>query len=90
MRLVCPNCDAQYEVDAALIPDPGYQPYKGGVWLAGGDPVLIPLRAEEDFLIDLRGLPSDLVARSKILYLNYPNNPTAATAPALDPGPGSG
>jgi LL-diaminopimelate aminotransferase len=67
--------------DAALIPDPGYQPYKGGVWLAGGDPVLIPLRAEEDFLIDLRGLPSDLVARSKILYLNYPNNPTTALAP---------
>jgi LL-diaminopimelate aminotransferase len=67
--------------DAALIPDPGYQPYKGGVWLAGGDPILVPLPADNDFLIDLDGLPPDDVARSKILYMNYPNNPTTALAP---------
>jgi LL-diaminopimelate aminotransferase len=67
--------------DAALIPDPGYQPYKGGVWLAGGEPILVPLPADNDFLIDLDGLPPDDVARSKILYLNYPNNPTTALAP---------
>jgi LL-diaminopimelate aminotransferase len=67
--------------DAALIPDPGYQPYKGGVWLAGGDPILVPLKQENDFLIPLAELPTEDVARSKILYLNYPNNPTTALAP---------
>ena len=66
--------------DAALIPDPGYQPYKGGVWLAGGEPILVPLRAENEFLIPLEDLPAANVARSKLLYLNYPNNPTAAVA----------
>ncbi len=67
--------------DAALIPDPGYQPYKGGVLLAGGEPILVPLRPENDFLIPLEDLPPDDVARSKLLYLNYPNNPTTALAP---------
>jgi len=67
--------------DAALIPDPGYQPYKGGVWLAGGEPILVPLRPENDFLIPLEELPPEDVARSKLLYLNYPNNPTTALAP---------
>jgi LL-diaminopimelate aminotransferase len=67
--------------DGALIPDPGYQPYKGGVWLAGGDPILVPLEAENDFLIPLEDLPAEDVARSKLLYLNYPNNPTTAVAP---------
>ena len=67
--------------DAALIPDPGYQPYKGGVWLAGGEPILVPLRPENNFLIPLEELPPDEVARSKLLYLNYPNNPTTALAP---------
>ena len=67
--------------DAALIPNPGYQPYKGGVWLAGGEPILVPLKAENNFLIPLNELPRDQVARSKILYLNYPNNPTTALAP---------
>lgn len=66
--------------DGALIPDPGYQPYKGGVWLAGGEPILVPLRAENDFLIPLADLPAKDVARSKLLYLNYPNNPTTAVA----------
>jgi len=67
--------------EAALIPDPGYQPYKGGVLLAGGDPILVPLKIENDFLIPLQELPPDDVARSKLLYLNYPNNPTTALAP---------
>ena len=67
--------------DAALIPDPGYQPYKGGVWLAGGDPILVPLRPENDFLLSLEDLSAADVARAKILYLNYPNNPTTALAP---------
>ncbi len=67
--------------DAAIIPDPGYQPYFGGVWLGGGDPIRIPLRPENDFLIPLNEIPVRDVARAKLLYLNYPNNPTTATAP---------
>lgn len=67
--------------DVAVIPDPGYQAYRGGVVLAGGTPWLVPLRPENDFLLPLQDLPGDVVARTRILYLNYPNNPTAAEAP---------
>jgi len=67
--------------DAAIIPDPGYQAYLGPVTLAGGEPHLVPLRPENDFLIDLDALPADVVQRARILYLNYPNNPTTAVAP---------
>lgn len=67
--------------DSAIIPDPGYQAYLGGVILAGGTPHLVPLRPEHDFLIPLGDLPSEVVASAKILYLNYPNNPTTAVAP---------
>jgi LL-diaminopimelate aminotransferase len=66
--------------DAAFIPDPGYAPYWSGVWLAGGEPIRVQLRAENDFLIPLEELPADQVARAKLLYLNYPNNPTTALA----------
>lgn len=67
--------------DRTIVPDPGYQAYLGGTILAGGDPHLVPLRRENDFLIPLEEIPGDVVARAKILYLNYPNNPTAAIAP---------
>lgn len=67
--------------DAAIIPDPGYQAYLGSVTLAGGEPWLVPLRPENDFLIPLDGVPTDVVERTRILYLNYPNNPTTAVAP---------
>ena len=67
--------------DVAVIPDPGYQAYRGGVILAGGEPYLVPLRPENDFLIPLEGLPADVRSRMRMLYLNYPNNPTAAAAP---------
>ncbi len=67
--------------DATILPDPGYQPYIGGTLLAGGQPHLVPLRAENDFLIPLDEIPADVVKRARILYLNYPNNPTAAIAP---------
>lgn len=67
--------------DSAIIPDPGYQAYLGPVILAGGTPHLVPLRPENDFLIPLGDLPAEIVASAKILYLNYPNNPTTATAP---------
>ncbi len=67
--------------DVAVVPDPGYQAYLGGVTLAGGEPYRVPLRPEHDFLIPLSGLPADVASRTKLLYLNYPNNPTTATAP---------
>jgi len=66
--------------DAAIIPDPGYQAYRGPVILAGGEAHLVPLRPENKFLIPLQDLPADLVKRSRVLYLNYPNNPTTASA----------
>ena len=67
--------------DVTIIPDPGYQAYLGGTVLAGGQPHLVPLRPENDFLIPFWDLPEDVVRRTRILYLNYPNNPTAAIAP---------
>jgi LL-diaminopimelate aminotransferase len=67
--------------DATILPDPGYQPYIGGTLLAGGEPYAVPLRPENDFLIPLDEIPEDIVQRARILYLNYPNNPTAAIAP---------
>jgi LL-diaminopimelate aminotransferase len=66
--------------DATIVPDPGYAPYLGGTLLAGGEPIVVPLRAAHDFLIDLDAIPADVAARTRIVYLNYPNNPTAATA----------
>ncbi len=67
--------------DRTIVPDPGYQPYVGGTLLAGGEPYAVPLRPENDFLIPLDELPAEVVSRAKVLYLNYPNNPTAAVAP---------
>jgi LL-diaminopimelate aminotransferase len=66
--------------DVAVIPDPGYQAYLGGVILAGGDPHLVPLRPENDFLIPLDSFSKTMRSRIRMLYLNYPNNPTAASA----------
>lgn len=67
--------------DITIVPDPGYQPYIGGTLLAGGSAYTVPLRPENDFLIPFDELPGDVVERARILYLNYPNNPTAAIAP---------
>jgi LL-diaminopimelate aminotransferase len=67
--------------DFTIMPDPGYQAYLGGTVLAGGQAHLVPLRPENDFLIPLDELPAEVVKRGRILYLNYPNNPTAACAP---------
>ena len=67
--------------DFTIMPDPGYQAYLGGTVLAGGEAHLVPLRPENDFLIPLDELPAEVVKRGRILYLNYPNNPTAACAP---------
>lgn len=67
--------------DVGVIPDPGYLAYMGGVVMAGATPHLVPLRPENDFLIPLGDLPADVSARTRMLYLNYPNNPTSAAAP---------
>lgn len=67
--------------DLTIVPDPGYLPYVGGTVLAGGEPYMVPLRPENGFLVPLEDIPSDVARRARILYLNYPNNPTAAEAP---------
>jgi LL-diaminopimelate aminotransferase len=67
--------------DVTIIPDPGYQAYLGGTILAGGEPYVVPLHPESRFLIPLEEIPEKVARRAKILYLNYPNNPTSAGAP---------
>jgi LL-diaminopimelate aminotransferase len=67
--------------DVTVIPDPGYPAYIGGTVLSGGVAYRYPLRPEQQFLVDLDRIPADTLARTRMLYLNYPNNPTAAIAP---------
>jgi LL-diaminopimelate aminotransferase len=67
--------------DVAIIPDPGYNAYRGGTLLADGEAYLYALTPRTDFLVDLDDVPADVLARTRILYLNYPNNPTGAIAP---------
>jgi len=66
--------------DTALVPDPGYMAYAGGVLLAKGVPHRMPLRAEHKGLMQFREAPVEILDRCKLLYLNYPNNPTTALA----------
>lgn len=67
--------------DTILLPDPGYPPYLGAARLASLDVHFLALREERDFLPDLGAIPEDVRRRAKVLLLNYPNNPTSATAP---------
>lgn len=67
--------------DVIIFPEPGYQAYIGGAILSAALPHVYPLRAEEGFLLELEGLPAGVLARTRLVYLNYPNNPTAAVAP---------
>ncbi len=67
--------------EVALIPDPGYPPYRSGTEFAGGVPYFLPLRRENGFLPDLDAIDLQVLKRAKILYVNYPNNPTGAVAP---------
>ena len=64
--------------DISLIPDPCYPPYKGGTILAGGVPYLMPLRDENNFLPDLNKIKKSALKKAKVIYINYPNNPTAS------------
>lgn len=66
--------------DVVLIPDPGYPTYTSGARLAGGQIYYVPLEEEHGWLPDLDGIPAEQLKRAKILWMNYPNNPTTATA----------
>ncbi len=67
--------------DVAIVPEPGYQAYIGGSILAGAEVHIAPLTAERQFLVELDAVPEPVLRRAKIVFLNYPNNPTAAIAP---------
>lgn len=67
--------------DVAIIPEPAYQAYLGGTLLSDTTPHVYPLRPRTDFLVELAELPADVVRRTRVVYLNYPNNPTTAIAP---------
>ena len=67
--------------DIALIPDPNYTVPKVQTLLAGGQPYLMPLTIENNFLPDLTAIPTDVAKAAKLLFLNYPHNPTGAIAP---------
>ena len=68
------------EGDYTLVPDPGYPVYKNATIFAGGTPYSMPLLEENGFLPDLDAIPEDIAKKSKLMFLNYPNNPTGAVA----------
>jgi LL-diaminopimelate aminotransferase len=65
----------------AIIPEPGYLSYLGGALLSEATVYSYPLRPRTNFLVELDDVPDDVLRRARIVYLNYPNNPTAAIAP---------
>jgi LL-diaminopimelate aminotransferase len=67
--------------DVALAADPGYPVYTGGPALAGAEAVLMPLRPELGFAPDLDAIPGEALSRARLLFVNYPNNPTGAVVP---------
>jgi LL-diaminopimelate aminotransferase len=67
--------------DTVLVPDPGYPTYTLGTLLAGGEPYPVPLLPEHGFLPDLEAIPGAVARAARILWLNYPSNPTGAIAP---------
>ncbi len=66
--------------DVVLVPDPGYPVYAQGTILAGGEPYPLPVTAERGFKPDLSAVPPDVARKAKMMFINYPNNPTGATA----------
>ncbi|HEU4569972.1 MAG TPA: aminotransferase class I/II-fold pyridoxal phosphate-dependent enzyme [Gemmatimonadales bacterium] len=67
--------------DVVLVPEPGYQAYIGGALLSGAEPLICGLKAEKQFLLDWDAIPEATLRKTKLVYLNYPNNPTSAVAP---------
>ncbi len=66
--------------DVVLAPDPGYTVYVTGALMAGAEPYTMPLTVENSWLPDLEAIPDDVAQRARLMWLNYPNNPTAAIA----------
>ena len=66
--------------DIALVPDPHYPVYSRGTWFAGAECHFMPLKEENNFLPYLENIPSDILKKAKIMWINYPNNPTGAIA----------
>jgi len=66
--------------DIVLVPSPGYPVYPVGTMFAGGMPYIMPLKEENDFLPDLKSIPEEILKKAKLMFLNYPNNPTSAVA----------
>jgi LL-diaminopimelate aminotransferase len=66
--------------DVVLVPDPGYITYTRGAQFAGAKPVFFQLKPDRGYLPDLAAIPPEIARQAKILWLNYPNNPTAAVA----------
>ena len=66
--------------DVALVPDPGYPVYSVGTWFAGGECHWMPLEEENGWLPALEDIPEDVARQAKVMWLNYPNNPTGAIA----------
>jgi LL-diaminopimelate aminotransferase len=67
--------------DVALASDPGYPVYTGGPLMAGGEPYLMGLEPELDFAPDLAKIPAEVLERARLMFINYPNNPTGAIVP---------
>ena len=67
--------------DVVLVPDPGYLTYLQGAYFVGAEVLTVPLLPKNDYLPDLELIPDDIRQRAKILWLNYPNNPTTKVAP---------
>jgi len=66
--------------EVVLVPDPGYPVYEIGTLLAGGEPYFMPLTRSNRFLPDLESIPDEVRRKARMIFLNYPNNPTSATA----------
>ncbi len=66
--------------DVVLVPDPGYTVYVTGALMAGAEPYIMPLTVENNWLPDLDATPEEVAQRARLMWLNYPNNPTAAVA----------
>jgi LL-diaminopimelate aminotransferase len=66
--------------DIALVPSPAYPVYNAGTLFAGGQSFIMPLKKENNFLPDLDAIPKDVAKKAKLMFINYPNNPTSAIA----------
>ncbi len=66
--------------DYVLAPDPGYPVYRSATWFAGGEPYAMPLLESNGFLPDLKAIDPAVLGKSRLMFVNYPNNPTSAVA----------